>query len=419
MPKSRYNHARADAAATVPPAKLTNRQLRAWNEESVRRRKIETDAFLEAATLVAMVTGPVGEPDEPRPGFLRRVWERRALLFTMSLMLVMLVIVISTQVAYYRPMVGLTPEFGSHGWLRVRVYLTVPIITELLSMNMACLAGYVIDRNKGRYRLYIRAMWVFAAFGAVVNLRGGWEHVGDKSHITAFVLAGMSLAVPLIWHFYTGMRIAIEVSGRTIAEIARVGRQWTRHPVLAIKTARSVELFPELTRDEVWERVAHRARCKREQKWNGVDTSAHPGEQMDKAIRVLDRARTPWDLVKRWIRTPAPAGGDNPVNGSVNRLSTGVDKSSQGGTSGVNTLVADPTPAETTGEIRIRDMIVLAYYSVNGEHLPVAERGQPYGYQSQLAAQTGKSKSYVSQIFGKCKTGVYPNPFLNVDENKE
>lgn len=420
MPKRKIDTTRDQAVADRPPVGLTRRQRRAWNDDLLRRRRAETDAVLEAATLAVLVMGPAVEPEAPRPGRVRRawsaLWERRALLFTLGLMSGMLVIVISTQVAYYRPMAGLTPEFGSAGWLRVRVYLTVPVITELLSMNMAVLAGYVIDKNKGRYRLYIRFMWIFAGIGAAVNLRGGWEHVGDNTHMTALVLAGMSLCVPLIWHMYTGMRIAIEVSGRTIAEIARVGRQWTRHPVLSFKTARAVELFPEMTRDDVWEKVAHRARYKREQKWNEIDTSAHPRKQLAAALRVLARVRTPRDLLARWSDKPAPAGGDTPVNEPC----TVDDDRAPGGTSGVNTLLVDPpTPAETTGEIKVRDLVVRAWFEVHGEHLPVKGE-QPWGYQAKLAAQVGRSKSYVTKVFNECRNGVHSNPFLNVNEqNKE
>lgn len=412
--------------ADRPPAGLTRRQLRRWNDDLVTRRQAETAAVLEAAALAAMVMGPAVPPEQPRPGVLRRawsaVWGRRPLLFTLGLMAVMLVIVISTQISYYRPMAGLTPEFGASGWLRVRVYLTVPVITELLSMQMACLAGYVIDRNRGRYTRYIRMMWAFAAVGAAVNLRGGWEHIADGTHVIAFVLAGMSLAVPLVWHSYTGMRIAVDITGMSIAEIARIGRQWTRHPRLSYSTARAVELFPELSRDEVWERVSHAARAKRDAKWNGVETSGNPRAQLDRAVHNLRSVRSPEDL-KTWWKDRAPAGGDQAMNKPGNIGETNVfpdvHESSHPPTSDVHILVAEPpTPAETTGDIRVRDMVVRAWFEVHGEHL-VHKREQPRGYQTQLAADVHRSKSYVSKIFTDCRNGVYPNPFTVNEPDKE
>jgi hypothetical protein len=402
------------------PVGATRKQRQAWIDDALRRRHVVTAAVVDAATLAA-AAAPVDErPVEPvaRPGWRRRMWDRRPLFAALVLDAALLWVIIPTQIGYYRLVGGLNPEIGP---LVLRTYLMVPIVTESLSAFFGLMAGFVIDHGTGRYKLYLRLMWFFAAVAALVNVKNGWLHVDDGTHVTAFLLGGLSLCVPLVWHSYTGMRVAVKV-GLTIAELSRIYRGWFRHPLFSFRTARAVDLFPTMTRQEVWDMIVMNHRDKLVQKWTTKpeqrrELRRQERDGLNAGLLALAGVRHVADIVFRFRWKTRPARPEPGMNRKVNQVDEGVPGSTSAVQVSERPGAPAETPAETTGELRAASFLIYVWHEFCGEHL--GERrlsSPPRGTGARLAREHNVSASYVSKVFGQCARGELQNPFTNSDK---
>lgn len=306
--------------------------------------------------------------NEPKPGRIRRgarwLWGQRIAISAVLLSLTIEATIVATQVPYYKNLPGMAPTLGG---VLLRVYWMMPIITGGLTLFFGAMAAYVIDKQTGHYRRYLRLMWFFAAIGAAVNITHSLSLLGGKEWITALVLGGGSLASPLVLHSWTGLRLAI-TSGFSLQDLVTAGRRWVRHPKLSLQYAYRLDLFPELHPSEVWEMTVRSTRAKVLDKINGVPSGRRRKSRGKDAVH----------------------SGSAPVNPEVKP---------------VNSLVPPAeTEAETTAERHLRkSMLVGAYYVVH-------EGVHPMRTQQFVSEVAGASPSYTSRIFRECKQGKHPRP---------
>lgn len=408
-------------------------------------------------------TPPTSTDGEPVAGAVPARTARRIMVAAVALVATIDLVIVVTQLDYYRGLDGLTPTVGG---VVMRIYALVPVLGEALSLFFGMLATYAITRDAGRYRRYLRLMWVFASIAAVVNSSHVWHHVNaDDRLITALVLGGLSLAGPLVWHTFTGLRVAVEVTGASIAELAAVARQWARHPWLSWRCARWVDLFPEYTRADVWEMVTRAKREKVLQKVGGisvnrvnsvntpvhtvsvnrvnpaVDTSVNPavdsaagwrhwwaawrgGKRSTGQLTAGELVNTPVDnqvnpgseLLSRADVADLDAafgpvdvvGELGVIGGDGERLTPPVDTPrSPRPTRAVNRRASSEHPAESTGELRNKALIVTEWFT---DHQP-GQLNPERRSQAAIARARGVSKSYVCRLFGECAEGKHANPW--------
>lgn len=415
MPKRSNLPTRSVVDGDRPPLGATRRQRREWIADALRRRKLVTANVAAHALAAAVVAGDGsdGQAVTEKPGIGARMWAARPLFAALALITGLLYVIIPTQIGYYRGIGGLDPMIAG---VSLHTYLTVPVVTEALSAYMGLLAGYTIHVNSGRYRRYLKTMWLFAAVAAVVNVKSGWN-VGDSTHITAFLLGGLSLCVPLVWHFYAGITLQVKHNpGMTIADLAAISQAWFRHPLFSLRTARAVDLFPDMNRRDVWSMIVEKHKEKLVQKWS---TTPAERRELKRAARIeaagrerarLDLAgvRHVGDVIYRfgWLTTLArrePKMNHRPEDEPTV-------------TSTVNVLERPGAPAETaaetTGELRARQFIIHEWHEQCGAHLPDSVRlDKPkWGTGKRVADEQKVSTSYVSKIFGQCAAGMYDNP---------
>lgn len=333
---------------------------------------------------------------------------RRALLFAVALMTVIEVVVVVTQLDYYRTLKGMSPQV--FGW-SVRVYLAVPVITGALSLYFATLSSAVIDVNRGRYRLYLRLMWFFAAVAAAVNAIHSWEHIGDNTHATALVLGALSLCSPLVWHTYAAFRIAVALDGYSIADVAKIARQWVRHPVFTIKCGYTLDLFPDMTREQVWEHVTARKRAKIAAKWAAAPVAVDVAA-VDAA--PVNRVEVPAPRVNR-VDAPAVERRDlnpNRIDRELVDLEALFTRepavtSAVNAAAPVEPVKREPVnnTADSAGEPR-RTLLIIAEWFDRQEAAP----GTALRSQAAIARERGCSAAYVSKVFTACARGEHADP---------
>lgn len=404
-----------------PPKGMTRRQRRDWFDELNRRRALESATVADAFPIVnttaePVAVEPVDQAEPKQPGRLAKLWRARPLFAALGLIAGLLYVIVPTQIDYYRGLGGLNPSLAGQ---YLHTYLAVPVVTESLSAYMGLLAGYAITVNSGHYRRYLKWMWLFASIAAVVNVKNGW-HVGDGTHLTAFLLGGLSFGVPLVWHFYAGITLQVKHTRLSIAELAAISRGWVRHPLFSIRTARAVDLFPEKTRADVWEMVIRNHRVKLVNKWTTDPRQrSRDAEALATAPVKVSMVTTLDDIMRRWWKRSTPPVDvvpPSPVNDDVHDVH---GERSPHTTSGVNVLdreglaaEAEPEqPAETTGELRRRSMVTAAYYAEPREH--------PRGYQARVARELNVSKALVSKVFSECRAQESQSTTSGKAETKE
>lgn len=240
-----------------PPEGLGLLQRRRWNRNQLKQLELDTAHRGEALRRDGVTT-------RREPGRVSRaaraLWQRRILLFALALVVAIEVTITVTQIPFYRGLPNLRPEVFGTTW---RVYVMLPVLTTFLAVYFAAAAGFVIASDAGRYRRYLRLMWVFSTIGAVVNVSHALQQLsaaGTGEWLTAVFLGGGSLFTPVVWHTYAGIKLHTTVKLMSIAEVLTVSRQWARHPRLSWRCAQYVDLFPSLERAQVWEMVIRQSR---------------------------------------------------------------------------------------------------------------------------------------------------------------
>lgn len=358
------------------PKGLGWRQRRRWYADQLQRREIETaqmsEVMLAAGLTDILAPSAVDIPvTGPKRGRLRRaaswLWNQRLAISAVVLALVIELTIVATQVPYYAQLPGMKPELAG---ITFRVYWMMPIITGGLTLYFGAAAAFIVDKKSGHYTRSLRLMWFFAAIGALVNVSHSVQLMGEKDWITAVVLGGGSLMSPLVLHSWTGLRIAID-SGYSLQDLVVTGRRCIRHPVLSVRCAWRLDLFPEFKASEVWEMTVRQTRKK------VVD-------KIDEAPRKSGKPARGEREVHTEVHT------DDPVNQVVN--STG------------SPAVPAETEAETTAERDLKlTTLVAAYYLVTEGIYP--KRTQKF-----ISELAGVSEGYTSRIFGECRNGKHARP---------
>lgn len=310
--------------------------------------------------------------EQPRRGRVRRgltwLWGQRIAIFAFVLSLTIELTIIATQVPYYAQLPGMAPTLAD---VTLRVYWMMPIITGGLTLYYGAAAAFVVDKKSGHYARYLRLMWFFAAIGALVNVTHSLHLLGDQDWITAVVLGGGSLASPLVLHSWTGLRIATTVSGFSLQDLMVTGRRCVRHPILSVKFAWRLDLFPELHSSEVWEMTVRRTRDK-----------------------VLDKVSGAGKKSARKASANVHADSEvHSVNPEVNS---------------VKSVNSQPVPAETemetTAERNLKLSTLVAGFYLNKEGV------HPQRTQKFISEAANASQSYTSRVFAECKRGEHARP---------
>jgi hypothetical protein len=305
----------------------------------------------------------------PTGGRLRRtvlwLWAQRIAVMAFVLSLAIELTIVATQVPYYAQLPGMAPTLAD---VTIRIYWMMPIITGGLTLFYGAAAAFVIDKQSGHYKRYLRLMWLFASIGALVNVTHSLRLLGDQDWITAVVLGGGSLASPLVLHSWTGLRIAVTVSGFGIQDLIVTGRRWIRHPILSVKFAWRLDLFPELHSAEVWEMTVRQTR----------------GKVLDKVAGVKRRHR-------------GKATGTDTGTPEVHTVNSPGEV--------VNSLsVPAETAAETTAERNLKLTVLVAAFYLNKEGV------HPQRSQKFVSAAAGAAQSYTSRVFAECRKGEHERP---------
>lgn len=300
------------------------------------------------------------------------LWNQRIAVFAFVLALGIEATIVITQVPYYAGLPGMAPTVAG---ALVRIYWAMPLMTGGLTLFFGAMAAYTIAKKTGHYKRYLRLMWMFAVIGAVVNVTHSLQLLGGKNWVTALVLGGGSLASPLVLHSWSGLRIAITVSGSSIQELVVAGRRWIRHPILSVKFAYRLDLFPELHSAEVWEMTVRGTRQKVMDKVNGVK-AVRPDKKADKSASDRDVHSVDAEV--------------NSVNSAVNSVNSPP--------------VPAETPAETTAERNLKLTTLVAAFHLNKEGV------HPQRSQKFISVAANAAPSYTSRIFAECRTGKHARP---------
>jgi hypothetical protein len=293
------------------------------------------------------------------------LWGQRIAAFAFVLALVIEVTIVVTQVPYYAGLPGMAPTIAG---FMIRIYWMMPVITGGLTLFFGAMAAYTIAEKTGHYKRYLRLMWFFAAIGALVNVNHSLQLLGGKNWITALVLGGGSLASPLVLHSWSGLRIAITISGFSIQDLVVTGRRWFRHPVLSVKFAYRLDLFPELHPAEVWEMTVRGTRHK----------------VLDKVAGVKRVKRGKTDATRS---SELPVHKDGDAVNSVN-----------------SHAVPAETPAETTAERNLKLTMLVAAFYLNKEGV------HPQRTQKFISSAASAAPSYTSRVFAECRDGKHERP---------
>lgn len=358
------------------PAELGRYQRRRWYADQLKRRELETEEMSEsvfASNLLGTFVAPSAvdlQDGEPQRGRLRRalawLWNQRIAISAVALSFLIEITIVATQIPYYASLPGMAPTLAG---VLFRVYWMMPIITGGLTLYYGAAAAFVVDKRSGHYTRSLRLMWFFASVGAVVNVTHSLHLMGDQDWVTAVVLGGGSLASPLVLHSWTGLRIAID-AGYSLQDLMVTGRRCIRHPILSVKFAYRLDLFPEFDAGDVWEMTVRRTRQK-----------------------VLDKVNATGQ--ERPVKDRKTGRGEEEVH-TVNSAVNSVNS--------VNSLpVPAETAVETTAERDLKTNLVAAFYlNKEGVH--------PQRTQKFISEAAGASQSYTSRVFGECKKGEHARP---------
>jgi len=259
-------------AATVANHEL---MLAASHQERLRAQELRE----------ALPADQVDQVDEGRlalsPARLKW-WHRGLLAFTLVVMALLFSIIVVTQLDFYRQLDGLQPKLGG---IPIRIYLAIPVATEMLSLLYGAFATYCLYAGRGNHSKYVRWMWIYASIAAVVNASHALTHLaaGDAG-LTAFVLGGGSLASPGAWHAFIGTTLGKQRGRRGGVKGLARGARMVKHPFLTRRFLWACEVFPDLTHDEVWAMVAGAKRARLERKYRpAVKTKASKTAKVETA----------------------------------------------------------------------------------------------------------------------------------------
>lgn len=329
----------------------------------------------------------------------RAVWDRRILLFALALVAAIEFTITITQIPFYRELPNLRPEVFGIEW---RIYIMLPILTTSLAVFFAAAAGFVISKDAGRYRRYLRLMWLFSAIGAVINVSHALQQLsraGSDEWLSAVFLGSGSLFTPIVWHTYAGITVTTTIKIMSIAERLAVSRQWLRHPRLSWRCAQYLDLFPSLERAQVWEMVVRQSRRKalirlgllavpqetqetrrrwwKPSTWKRGKTQETPGAAIDEERLLAE--------LEAQLQAPAPAA---PAPVQAEEMFPPVSRKP-----------ADETPSETTAERNYKRMwVAAAYWVINRGSVGRVS-------QSEVARLFGVSPGHVSKVFTACRNG--------------
>ncbi len=372
-----------------PPEGMGFLQRRRWRNNQLRQLELDTASRAEA------LRGQ-GVDVAPSRGRIARavaaLWQRRILLMALALVVGLEVTITITQIPFYRALPMLRPEVAGVQW---PVYVMLPIWTTSLSVYFGAAAGFVIQSNTGRYRRYLKLMWLFAGIGAVINVSHALallNQAGADEWLTAVFLGGGSLFSPIVWHTYAAISLHIKIQSTTIADMLTISRQWARHPRLSWRCAQYLDLFPSLERPQVWEMVVRQSRSKALVKL-GV---------LPAPVRVRE---TPvhWRKPSTWKRGTivAPTFDDDAVLSALEvslALPAAPDRVAQE-TQQATRKPADEKPVETTAEREYKRVwVAAAFYLMQSQQVPALP-------QRAVADVLKTTPGTVSKVFSACRSG--------------
>lgn len=180
-------------------------------------------------------------PVHATPSLLARVWTwlsaNRVFLGVAALEGVGGVVVVLTQLGFYRDLTGLDIPLAGHV---IKVWLAMPFVNEGFTWAYGAMATWSVHAKTGGAAKYVRRMWMSAAFTATVNIVHNVQHLGEPT--TGIVVGLFSLALPGLWHSFVGMTSAL-VSGRSAEDIKAAVRARVLHPWISLRTDRIQDLM--------------------------------------------------------------------------------------------------------------------------------------------------------------------------------
>jgi hypothetical protein len=322
--------------------------------------------------------------------FVRALWQRRILYLALVLVVAIEVTITVTQIPFYRDLPNLQPEVGGRKW---PVYVMLPMLTTALTVYFAAAAGFVISKDAGRYRRYLRLMWFFASIGAVINVTHALnqlERAGSGEWLSAVFLGSGSLFTPIVWHTYAGIKVTTTIKLMSIAELMAISRQWARHPRLSWRCAQYVDLFPSLDRAQVWEMVIRQSRNKAL-----IKLGVQPAPERHQETPASWRKPSTWKRGK----VEATSIDDDAALAELEvslALPAAPGRMSQE-TPEETWKPADEGPCETTAEREYKRVwVAAAYYLINQAQVPRVT-------QSEVARLLETTPGTVSKVFAACR----------------
>lgn len=179
-----------------------------------------------------------------------RVWAwlsgNRVFLGVAALEIVGGIVVVLTQLGFYRDLTGLDIPLAGHV---IKVWLAMPFVNEGFTWAYGAMATWAVHAKTGNAAKYVRRMWMSAAFTATVNIVHNVQHLGEPT--TGVVVGLFSLALPGLWHSFVGMTSAL-VSGRSAEQIKAAVRARGLHPWISLRTDR-IEGLLRCDRTTAWD----------------------------------------------------------------------------------------------------------------------------------------------------------------------
>lgn len=336
----------------------------------------------------------------------RALWDKRILLAALALVAAIEAVITITQIPFYRDLPNLRPEvFGIH-W---PVYVMLPVLTTSLAVYFAAAAGFVISKDAGRYRRYLRLMWLFSAIGAVINVSHALqqlERAGSGEWLSAVFLGSGSLFTPIVWHTYAGLTITTTIKLMSIAERLAVSRQWLRHPRLSWRCAQYLDLFPSLDRAQVWEMVIKQSRraaliklglltvpqeTQETSRWWRKLRAGKRGKSEETSAAAIDEDEVLALLEAQLQETPSAPGQAEETFPKISEE-----------TSRETWKLPDETACETTAVRRYKRVWVAAAFHA------MESGAAPHTTQAEVARLCATTPGTVSKVFAACREGRIP-----------
>ncbi|AIG81363.1 Putative membrane protein (plasmid) [Amycolatopsis japonica] len=157
-------------------------------------------------------------------------WKSQRIFFAVAgLTLLAGVVIVVTQLNFYREISGLTFYVGD---TKIVIWPLIPIMVEGFTWMFGAFATHAVRARTGGEGKFIRWMWFFATIAATVNVWHNWKTTHDP--LTAIVLGGASIAAPFLWHSYVGLTSAI-VEHRSVDDVKLAAKRRLRHPIISMR----------------------------------------------------------------------------------------------------------------------------------------------------------------------------------------